>query len=251
MCGSHHQPESGIKWINDVPWSPGITFTVETSDTVQVVDVIRVDPLDVFLLNELWNPDELALITYDIDPPGATNVITTPGQMTLEGLIDHPAVITVTKWFHVEPSIWEVTYLEEIMETPPVPEPYRAVFFEKLPPLLWIDSQYEPEVAAGDTATFTLTYGNFGGYENDVSIRNEFPQDALFVAAVPAPDFQGPDGSVAIWGVGDLPGGGSGEITVTVAVAASSQPFYHHRDHRWDLQSPRNVDGRDLHQPAC
>jgi hypothetical protein len=212
------------KWINGIPWSPGITLTVETSDTVQVVDVIRVDPLDVFLLHELWNPDELALITYDIDPPGATNVITTPGQITLEGLVGHPAVITVTKWFHVEPSIWEVTYLEEIMETPPVPDPYRAVFFEKLPPLLWIDSQYEPEVAAGDTATFTLTYGNFGGYENDVSIQNEFSQGALFLAADPPPNLQEPDGSVAIWGVGDLPGGGSGEITVTVAVAASLSP---------------------------
>ncbi len=94
------------KTINGAIWTPGFTATVETSDTVEVVDVIRINPNDLFILTEDWNPAELDLITWTIEPPGSTTVITGVGQLIVEGRLDHPDVVTVTKYFHVEPCNW-------------------------------------------------------------------------------------------------------------------------------------------------
>jgi uncharacterized repeat protein (TIGR01451 family) len=73
-------------------------------------------------------------------------------------------------------------------------------------------------VAAGSTLTYTVTYSNMEtavahGVHLDLTAD---PDRLAFVTANPAPDF----GSTTRWTIGDLPVGGSGTITVTMAVAA-------------------------------
>jgi hypothetical protein len=217
-------PAAWDKWIMGQPWTPGITFTVETSDTIEVVDVVKIEPGAGFVLSEHWNPDELQFVDHAVEPPSADHVLVGEGVLIWSAPPEHTGVLTLTKWFHVEPCTWDSTTLEEFLEGVVVPEPQRRAVFWKKPPKLAIDALYDPQVLAGGLATFTLVYSNTGGYENDVSIRNEFPPEALFVGSSPPASWQAPDGSQAIWQVGDLGTDDGDDIEVTAAIDSEAVP---------------------------
>jgi hypothetical protein len=207
------------KWIDGIPWIPDITVTVETSDTIEVVDVITSLPFDPLVLVEEWNPAELTLVDWITEPP-VGNIILGDGSLVWE-IPEGGQVVTITKVFHVEPSDWTETMLmERLVEVGSQTPIVRPVPILKLPPILWIDSTYSPEVYAGDTATFTLQYGNEGGYENATMVGNEFPPEALFVSSDPPADFVAIDRSWAEWATGDLGMGDMGSIDVTVAISS-------------------------------
>jgi hypothetical protein len=217
--------DSWEKWIGEFPWQrPGITITVETSDTIQVVDVIRTDPGTPFLLTEIWDPERLKLLDYAVDPPIPAQPEIGDGVFTWNVPPDHPEVLVLTKWFHVEPCTWDVTVLEEFLEGLQVQDPVRPVTFEKRPPILGIDALYQREVLSGDPAWFTLVYSNTGGYENNVSIRNDFPPDAPYAGSDPQATRQDPEGWWAEWDLGDLAMGDEGSIAVEVEIAPQLQP---------------------------
>jgi hypothetical protein len=240
------QPPRGEwrKWIDDVPWGPDMVVSVETTQTVKVVDVVKTDPRAPFVLTETWNPDELWLRNHTVEPllPGV--VFTDTGVLIWDVPTDHPEVITLTKWFHVEPCDWEFTILEERLEGVIEDEPFRPVRFDKKPPVLEIGAEYNPDVVAGDQALFTLIYSNTGGFENDVLIRNEFPDTASYVASEPSADRVGPDGLWAEWDVPALPGDSVGNtIDVVVAIEPTLPPsttieiwdwIYDHTDREMD-----------------
>lgn len=217
----HIEPPPWQKWVNGVSWRPGITFTIETSKTIEVVDVVRADPTAPFRLTEKWDATELRLRDYTVEPGNLSEVLTDDGTLIWNALPGHPEVITLTKWFHVEPCTWTETTLLETLEGVNDPEPIRPVIFEKVPPDLKLDAVYESEVLAGNVATFTLVYSNTGGAENDVGIRNDFPPEALFLDSDPGPVWQAPDGSAVRWDVGYLGMGDAGQIDVTVAINPS------------------------------
>ncbi len=91
-----------------------------------------------------------------------------------------PDGATLKKWFHIEPCTWTDTDLIERWWVEGVMMDERIVHFDKTPPDLWIASSWPPEVLPGAEVEFNLSYGNTGGYENNVMIRNEFPPEALF-----------------------------------------------------------------------
>jgi hypothetical protein len=207
------------KWIDGTPWSPDLTFTVETSQTFTVTDVVTV-PED-FELREVWDPADLTLLSY-----GASNGVITqgPGWLDWSGVASPAAGVTLTKLFLVEPCTWTVTILEEYLDSINVPGWTRPVTIEKEPPILWIDAGYDPGVYSGAPAAFTLSYGNDGGFENDVLIRNEFPEEAPFSVSDPPADRIGPGRLWVEWDVGDLAGGASGSIDVEVEIEPGLQP---------------------------
>jgi hypothetical protein len=135
-----------------------------------------------------------------------------------------PMMATLTKWFHVEPCNWTETILQEELWVGELEIDQRPVTIFKIPPELWIDSQYEPEVWAGGPADFALLYGNDGGYETDVMVRNEFPPEAPFLSADPPPDDVDENGLWAEWDIGDLGMDEGGEIDVTVAISDMLEP---------------------------
>jgi hypothetical protein len=202
-----------------------MVVTVETTDTVKVVDVVKTDPRAPFVLTETWNPDELRLRDYSVEPflPGV--VFTGTGQLRWDVPPEHPKVITLTKWFHVEPCDWPFTILEETLAGVIEDEPLRPVRFEKKLPILDIGADYYPEIVAGDLALFTLVYSNTGGYENDVLIRNEFPDAAPYVTSDPPANRVGPERLWAEWDIPVLSGGSVGNtIDVEVAIDPSLPP---------------------------
>ena len=206
------------KWINDEPWFAGISVTVETSDTIQVVDVIYPPQTHNVELVERWNPDHLQLIDHqlDIDPKFTAGISTGHGVMTWT-IPESAGVVTITKFFHVEPCDWEVTILEEEFYDPQYADPvFKPVIIYKQPPQLSIDSIYNTDAYAGGISNFTLVYSNTGGYENDVWIRNQFPPEAPFYSSTPGPSYVAVDGSEAIWELGDLAMGVTGGIDVQV-----------------------------------
>jgi hypothetical protein len=204
------------KWVDGQPWDPDLVVTGQTSDTVVVSDVITA--FEPFTLTEHWDPTQLSLVSWDTVPP-VGEVITGVGSLSVVGPAGPPEVVTVTKWFHVQPCDWMSTTLEEglaIDGEPPFP--IRPVTIFKQAPDLWITSDYDNQVAAGTVASFTLRYGNTGGYENDVTIRNEFPIEAPIIHAEPIPDRVWMGGQRAEWDVGDLAMGDEGRIDVYVFV---------------------------------
>ena len=210
-------PVGWEKWVNDVHWPEGMSVSVETSDTIKVVDVINTNEfLDVELV-EKWDPFHLRLI--DVVPEGG-QVITGTGVLTWY-LPEGGEVMTLTKFFHVEPCEWEYTILEEVIDEPDFLPMSRPVIINKIPAELHIDSVYNTEAYAGGISNFTLVYSNTGGYENGVWIHNIFPPEALFLSSTPAPDHVAADGSEAIWLLGDLATGFTGSIDVQVAVTDS------------------------------
>jgi len=214
---------SPLEWekrIDKHNWTPGISVTVETSDTLQVTDVIT--PILPFDLVDRWQPRTLTLLDYEIEPFDAGTVITSTGWLTWT--VSSGVAITLTKWFHVEPCTWRETVLTEELWVEGLLARTKLISITKLSPELWIDSLYEAEVTAGQPLTFKLRYGNNGAYENDVSIRSTFPVTAPFVSSVPPADRKDPAGLWAEWDTGDLTRGQESNIEVTVAIADTLEP---------------------------
>ena len=175
-----------------------------------------------FELTEAWAPAHLRLVNWTASHGDVT--INPSGELAWTGEFSQTIVITLTKWFVLEPCTWTQTVLTETLWLNSAEVEQRPLTVNKISPSLWIDANYQPEVVAGQTFSFTLTYGNTGGYENDVRIRNTFPAGAPFVSSVPPPTSVDANGLWAEWAVGNLPSGSQGSITVTVQIA-SGLPF--------------------------
>jgi hypothetical protein len=217
----HVPPPVWNKWVNGVSWTPGLGVGVETSDTITVTDVISTR--SGVAMVEHWNPDHLALAGYSLEPQAGI-VLSDAGFLSWEFPEGAPGVMTITKVYHVEPCTWTYTVLWEELWVEGVEWERRPLHIDKLPSDLWIDSASDPEIVAGQEATFILNYGNVGGFESRAWISNTFPAEALFVASDPPPSGADPDGRWAWWDVGALAGGDGGSISVTVGIAPGLPP---------------------------
>ncbi len=177
--------------------------------------------LPAFAQIETWDPTRLHLVDW-----AATGgeVVVEPDRLVWTGELIEPATITLTKWFHVEPCTWTVTTLWEELWLAGQELEQRPVVIHKLPPVLWIDAIGGGPVWAGKQAQFTLLFGNNGGFENDVLIRNEFPPEAPFAGSVPPPTNVGPGGAWAEWNLTGLAQGQQGTIDVTVQIIPTVPP---------------------------
>ena len=217
------KPPEWYKYINDQVWYPDISVTVQTSDTIVILD--RVFSGAAFEIEEAWDPDHLKLVNWAVEPAGVGLVAEGDGFLSWKvGAGEAQNGATLKKEFHIEPCDWTDALLREWLWVDGKLVEERPVKFEKTPPDLWISSGYEPEVLPGANAGFALYWANYGGYENDVMIRNEFPPEALFMNANPEPDRQDPNGTWAEWDLGDLAEGAGGVIDVNVTIGASVPP---------------------------
>ena len=257
-------PDVGWMWekfVNGDPWTPGMSVTVETSNTIQVVDVVTASALSELV--ELWDDAHLELIDVVSDTgsllPIPGGLIWSPGAS--------PTPVAITKTFHVSPCTWTHTEIWEEFLVGGAPVDARPLFIEKRPADLQLDSEYEPAVDPGSQATFVLRYSNIGGYESGAWITSTFPAEATFVSADSAPDDQDSQGRWAKWNIGPLDDGDTGAITVTVAISEGVPPgdlapifayindhgdiehdwtqiFYHVLPPVWE----KRVDGMQWHQ---
>jgi hypothetical protein len=101
----------------------------------------------------------------------------------------------------------------------------RGVFIIKDLPHLWIDSNYEPIAQTGRPFTYTLDYGNLGGFESGAMITADFPAQAPFRDSEPAPLYVSPDGLSVQWSTGALESEQEGQILVSVDIASSAVPL--------------------------
>jgi hypothetical protein len=209
------------KWVAGDSWMPDLTLTVETSDTVEIADVIRTNqPVS---LTETWDPERLELADWWAQPPlGSLEAV--PGAITWSLPPSGFQVVTITKVFHVEPSTWTTAAIAEVLRSQGELVEERVVEIEKEPSDLRIESYYDPAAAAGQSAFFALEYWNEGGYENSVTITNTFPVTAPYHWSDPAPSASDPGGLWARWDVGDIPREGHGTIVVEVALSGSLAP---------------------------
>jgi hypothetical protein len=193
------------KLVDGQPWSSSLSVTVETSQTIEIIDTfVSTGP---FALEETWNTAHLSLEEWFLEPLDAGVVLTEPGRLLLEVPPGPPEPVRIIKRFHVKPCNWPATELQEELWVGGTVEERRPVHIVKNLPVLLLESDYEPEVVPGEQATFTLTYSNEGGLESAALISNEFPPEALFVSSVPEPTEAGNEGTWARWQLVDLPGG--------------------------------------------
>jgi hypothetical protein len=252
----HVPPPMWDKWVNGEEWTPELGVTVETSDTITVTDVISTRSAAAIV--EHWDPGHLTLVDYATEAPVPGIVLSDTGFLSWEFPGGAPGQITITKVFHVEPCTWTYTVLWEELWVEDVEWERRPVHIDKMPSDLWIDSTYEPDVFAGQLVTFTLTYGNNGGFEDRAWISNTFPAEAVFVWSDPAPTAVDPGGRWAVWDVGALAQGDGGSITVTVAVVDTLPPdtlvyiydyIYDHADVEQDWTEIVLVRGPSVYLP--
>jgi hypothetical protein len=204
------------KQVNGQPWQSGVPVTVQTADTLTVVEsIIGSD----FGLVEAWASDRLELIDYQ-----ASEGDVVVGAGSLEWTLPPGTVVphTLTQHYRVLPCTWTDTTLGEALWQGGAQVSAKPVLVHKLPPDLWMTADYSQYVLPGQPAAFTLTYGNTGGYENDTMLRVAFPTDAPFQQSVPAPSRLDPAGLWAEWDLGDLPQGAHASIDVTALIAADA-----------------------------
>ncbi len=203
------------KWVGGERWTPSLTSTFELSDTFAVVDVVTTSKS--FVLDEGWDDDHLALLDTSVETGGVIS-----GDDWLEWDVSTPdwTVVTLTKWFRLEPCTWTESLVSETVTFDSIPEPIlQPARLRKRAPDLFVNSVYNPDIYPGRLTSYTLQYGNDGGLENDVWIEAEFPPSALYEGAQPPADSQAPDGTWARWQLGDMAQGTTGDITVTVALS--------------------------------
>ncbi len=207
------------KWINDQPWSPGISITAETSDTIEVADVISTSWA--YTLSETWNSSQLSLVDYQMTPTGTGAITVGEGtlQWTMPASTTQP--FTLTKIFALEPCTWTQTTLGEALTVGGILVGQRPLLVNKLPPILNIDSVYLPLVTKSQLVTFTLFFSNTGGYENNAMIRSVFPPEAVFVSSTPTPTLIASDQSWVEWDLGDLAMNEQGDIQVSLHITES------------------------------
>ena len=204
------------KWIDDQPWDPDLSYSRETSDTIKIVDVITATPP--VQLMERWNPERLDLINY-MTEPNVGQIVNGPHflEWNIPPVQD---VVTMTKWFHVEPSTWTTTLISETLwalNGDLIAE--RPVTVVKQLPELHLASNYHSQATAGSVTSYTLSYENSGGYENDVEIRSYFPITAPFLYADPYPTHI--NDNMVRWELGDLSKGTTDQIEVILGIDAS------------------------------
>ena len=99
-----------------------IQVTVQTSDTLQVTEIVTTSLP--FNLVENWNPAHLRLLGWEVSPGGM--VITNTGYLEWHQTPTGPGPWYIIKWFHVEPCDWTNTILDEVLfvsDLPPEPRP--------------------------------------------------------------------------------------------------------------------------------
>jgi hypothetical protein len=216
--------------VPDVAWQPGVSVTVETSQTFAVEEVI--DPLGNpfgFSLVEEWNPEELRLLgNWSVEPITYREYVTMPmpGLWILAvppGTDYGPA--NIFKEFHAEACTWMETVLWESVEIWSGGFRSRPIVVNKKTPALWLESTFDERVYGGDEAQFVLRFGNDGGFENAFSIRNTFPPEAIFLRSDPPPDGGGEGAPMVGWEFPDgIATGEERAITVTVGITQGVPP---------------------------
>ncbi|MGD9048695.1 MAG: right-handed parallel beta-helix repeat-containing protein, partial [Anaerolineae bacterium] len=216
--------QSWQKSIDGQPWWPGLSLSVETLDTVEVVDLVAAASDVPFTLAETWDPAHLSLSNYTLEPSGAGTVTTDTGRLTWEVTPGHSAAVTLTKLFAVQTCTWTATTLHETLGGLDIAETSRPVSFHKTQPDLWLEASHGYQVHPGEIATATLTYGNDGGKETDITVQADMAAGASLHDADPVPSWHVADGSAARWQVPALGMGERGQIGLSVAIAPDVLP---------------------------
>ncbi|MBN1536309.1 MAG: hypothetical protein JW908_06220 [Anaerolineales bacterium] len=208
------------KQIDRLPWVSDLSITAQTSDTVQVTDIITA--ARPFTLTENWDTTRLAMFDLEVTP-ALPEIITTTGSLNVIGGADSPEVITITKSYLVQPSTWTETVVSETLtiEDTRFDHAQQPFTVTKLAPVLTINTDYQTEVLPGSVATYTLAYSNTGGFENDVEIRSTFPLTAPLIYADPSPNRKASDGTWAEWDAGNMSTDDQGNIDVYVYIDES------------------------------
>jgi hypothetical protein len=218
-------PPEWTKWVNGELWHPELVVTEETSGTIEIVDVFVAE--HAFNIYEEWDPGKLALSAISIEPQ-IGDLEQRPDEGWVEWRVpppEGPTLFTITKQLHVEPCIWDATFVRELLSVADEIVAERPVFIVKDLPRLWIDSSYERLAQAGRPFTYTLSYGNMGGYESEAVIAADFPAGTPFRSSEPAPFYVAPDGLSVQWGTGALERELVGEIQVSVDIAGTAEPL--------------------------
>jgi hypothetical protein len=206
--------------VNGQPWVPGMIVEGETCDTVEVeeqLDNRSVGPAPVQLTQHF----ESSEIGY-LDSVASNGVVeVAPGTIQWTVEVDAGQVETLVSHLHFDACTWTESMIVTLLSEG---EEWRELLVVKVPPVLWIEPHYDPQVVSGQPAEFEIEYGNSGGYENDVEVWCEFPSEATYSSSVPPADFVDPSGLGAGWHVGDLAGDDVGAIVVTVEIDGGLDP---------------------------
>lgn len=212
-----------VQWttsVNSQPWVQGMTVAVETCDTLQIVDT--------------FTNNGGATVALDLHQAFVASEVSYLGHSATGGTVSQPAgqvlwavslaagqSASLTVWYHADQCNWPTSTIQRLWVGP---GQHRDVTLDKWLHDLWIGSGYDPLVFSGQPASFQITSGNGGGYENNVEVWCGFAPEAAFAGASPPADWVDPTGLNASWTIGDLANGDSASIDITLEVDAGLPP---------------------------
>jgi len=211
-------------WLNGALVPTGASLTVEAGDTVEIVDRVWITNTRnlTFTLGTAWT-ESLALSGW-LSSTG--EAVATTGWLDWEVEDAEPNTWHVlTKTFEVLPGLWVTDTISETLDVDLIGEEgpwvvkmdYRAAD-------LYITKAVDPaNQVATELVTYTLAWGNDGGFAPGVVISDSLPGEVVFVDASPPGTYYTLTHEVA-WGPFDLDTGDRMEATVWVTIRPDILP---------------------------
>lgn len=206
--------------VNGELWYPGMAVEGETGDTIEVVEQLD-NRSSATAAVDLTQHFESAHMTL-VDSYATAGVVTpSPGSVEWNVEVGLGASESLVTYLFFDPCTWTESNIAAFLSEG---EQWAQLAVLKVPPILWLDPQFDPEVVSGQPASFEIEFGNAGGYENDVEVWCDFPAEATYLSSSPPADYVDPTGLGAGWQLGDLARDESGAILVTVEIVGSLPP---------------------------
>jgi uncharacterized repeat protein (TIGR01451 family) len=224
---AHGQVGPGVAWqkqvwLNGVPVSPG-DVTVQAGDVVEIED-------RVWITNTAGL--EFTLVTTWTESLSLTGSVAGSGQAeeTAGGLIwdvDPAPPNTwhvLTKTFDVLPGVWTTDVVTEDLEVELFGDDQWVLSLDYRAASLYLTKAvYPANQVPGATVTYTLVWGNDGGYAPGVVLKDTLPSQIVFLEADP-PGTYDPLAHELTWGPFDLVDEDRMEATILGAIGENVKP---------------------------
>jgi uncharacterized repeat protein (TIGR01451 family) len=223
----HGQGATGVDWNKQV-WLNGQpvpldSITVEAGDVVEIEDRVWISNTNnlSFTLGAAWT-DSLSLLRSQWS---SGEVVTTTGGVAWEVEEAEPDTWHVfTRTYEVLPGVWLTDLITDTLEVEFFGEEQRVLRLDYWAPELFITKAVDPaNQVPSELVTYTLVWGNDGGFAPGVVISDALPAEVVFVSADPPATYD-PLTHDVTWGPFDLDTGDRMQATVWVTIRADVLP---------------------------
>jgi uncharacterized repeat protein (TIGR01451 family) len=209
-------------WLNGALQSPG-SITVQAGDSVQIVDQVWITHTNslTFTLVTTWTES----LSLSGSQAGSGQAVENPAGLIWDVDVATPDTWHVlTKTFDVLPGIWMTDVVTGDLDVELMPDSRWVLELDYRAASLYLNKTvYPPNQVPGALVTYTLVWGNDGGYAPGVVIKDTLPSEVVFIDATPPFSYDSLAHEVT-WGPFDLDQEDRTEVIISAAIADDVMP---------------------------